>query len=144
MMDPPAAQPAAHRKKMTKQLTGKRDDSSLHAAARAGNLVAVREILDQTGEEDLAGLMIKQNAAGETALYVAAEYGYYQLVKDMIHYYDLVAAGIKARNGYDALHIAAKQGDLGKFMFVIQSNLSNNGVVCPDVLVKCCCREHMI
>ncbi|KAF3620311.1 Ankyrin repeat-containing protein [Capsicum annuum] len=122
MMDPPAAQPAAHRKKMTKQLTGKRDDSSLHAAARAGNLVAVREILDQTGEEDLAGLMIKQNAAGETALYVAAEYGYYQLVKDMIHYYDLVAAGIKARNGYDALHIAAKQGDLDMVKVLMEAH----------------------
>ncbi|KAK4370417.1 hypothetical protein RND71_009892 [Anisodus tanguticus] len=30
----------------------------------------------------------------------------------MIIYYDLVAAGIKARNGFDALHIGAKQGDL--------------------------------
>ncbi|KAK4351516.1 hypothetical protein RND71_030844 [Anisodus tanguticus] len=115
-------EPVAPRKKMTKQLTGKRDDSSLHAAARAGNLVAIREILDQTGEEDLAELMIKQNSAGETALYVAAEYGYYQLVREMIHYYDLVAAGIKARNGYDALHIAAKQGDLDMVKVLMEAH----------------------
>ncbi|XP_006366327.1 ankyrin repeat-containing protein At5g02620-like [Solanum tuberosum] len=122
MMDPPAARPVAPRKKMTKQLTGKRDDSSLHAAARSGNLVAIREILDETGEEDLAEMMIKQNSAGETALYVAAEYGYYQLVRDMIHYYDLVAAGIKARNGYDALHIAAKQGDLDMVKVLMEAH----------------------
>ncbi|XP_060174314.1 ankyrin repeat-containing protein At5g02620-like [Lycium barbarum] len=122
MMEAPAAKLVAPRKKMTKQLTGKRDDSSLHAAARAGNLVAIREILDQTGEEDLAELMIKQNSAGETALYVAAEYGYYQLVREMIHYYDLVAAGIKARNGYDALHIAAKQGDLDMVKLLMEAH----------------------
>ncbi|TMW88041.1 hypothetical protein EJD97_019108 [Solanum chilense] len=122
MMDPQAAKPVAPRKKMTKQLTGKRDDSSLHAAARSGNLVAIREILDETGEEDLAEMLIKQNSAGETALYVAAEYGYYQLVRDMIHYYDLVAAGIKARNGYDALHIAAKQGDLDMVKVLMEAH----------------------
>ncbi|CAN4101823.1 unnamed protein product [Withania somnifera] len=121
-MEPPEAPLVAPRKKMTKQLTGKRNDSSLHAAARAGNLVAIREILDKTREEDLAELMIKQNSAGETALYVAAEYGYYQLVRDMIHYYDLVAAGIKARNGYDALHIAAKQGDLDMVKILMEAH----------------------
>ncbi|XP_016468402.1 ankyrin repeat-containing protein At5g02620-like [Nicotiana tabacum] len=111
-MEAPTPKSVAPRKKIAKQLTGKRDDSSMHAAARAGNIVAIREILEKTEEEELAELIIKQNSAGETALYVAAEYGYYQSVREMIHYYDLVAAGIKARNGYDALHIAAKQGDL--------------------------------
>ncbi|KAF3660514.1 ankyrin repeat-containing protein [Capsicum chacoense] len=99
-------------KTMKKQLTGKREDTVLHKLARAGNLVEVRGIIDNTGEEELAELLVKQNSAGETPLYVAAEYGYCELVKEMIKYYDLVAAGIKARNGFDALHIAAKQGDL--------------------------------
>lgn len=58
-------------------------------------------------------LLGKQNQSGETALYVAAEYGYVDLVREMIKYYDLADAGIKARNGFDAFHIAAKQGDLG-------------------------------
>ncbi|CAI9105279.1 OLC1v1004170C1 [Oldenlandia corymbosa var. corymbosa] len=100
------------RKKMTKQLTGKRDDTALHSAARAGNSKAVWEILGESTEEELIELLAKQNSAGETALYVAAEYGYVDLVRELIKYYDLVAASIKARNGFDALHIAAKQGDL--------------------------------
>lgn len=98
---------------MTKQLTGKRDDSALHSAARAGNLMAVRDIIDDATEEELIELLSKENWAGETALYVAAEYGYYELVRELIQFYDLASAGIKAKNGFDALHIAAKQGDLG-------------------------------
>lgn len=109
--------PVTPRKKMTKQLTGKRDDSALHSAARAGNLMAVREIIDDATEEELIELLSKENWAGETALYVAAEYGYYELVRELIQFYDLAAAGIKAKNGFDALHIAAKQGDLGWFFF---------------------------
>lgn len=101
------------RKKMTKQLTGKRDDTPLHTAARAGQLGVITEILNGAGgEEELAELLLKQNQAGETALFVAAEYGYVDVVREMIKYYDLGAASIKARNGFDALHIAAKQGDL--------------------------------
>ncbi|KAL5764247.1 hypothetical protein ACOSP7_016603 [Xanthoceras sorbifolium] len=100
------------RKKMTKQLTGKRDDTALHASVRAGNLAAVTEILTGTEENELKELLAKQNQSGETALYVAAEYGYVDLIREMINYYDLADAGIKARNGFDAFHIAAKQGDL--------------------------------
>ncbi|PPD83956.1 hypothetical protein GOBAR_DD19109 [Gossypium barbadense] len=115
MERPTTEQPSvpARRKKMTKQLTGKRDDTALHSAARAGNLAAVKEILTGIEEDALKEQLAKQNQSGETALYVAAEYGYVDLVKEMINYYDLVNAGIKARNGFDALHIAAKQGDLG-------------------------------
>lgn len=101
------------RKKITKQLTGKRDDSPLHTAARSGNIAAVKEILTNTEESELNELLAKQNQAGETALYVAAEYGYLELVSEMIKYYDLANAGTKARNGFDAFLIAAKQGDLG-------------------------------
>lgn len=126
-MEERAEQPAiAPRKKMTKQLTGKRDDTALHSAARAGNLEAVWEIIHQSSEEELIELLSKQNSAGETALYVAVEYGYVELVKELIKYYDLVAAGIKARNGFDALHIAAKQGDLDivKVLMEAHSELS--------------------
>ncbi|KAF6166463.1 hypothetical protein GIB67_038200 [Kingdonia uniflora] len=108
-MELPARQP---RKKMTKQLTGKRDDTPLHSAARAGNLDEIKETLLGTEEEGLKEVLSKQNQSGETGLYVAAEYGYVDLVRELIKYYDIVSAGIKARNGYDAFHIAAKQGDL--------------------------------
>lgn len=110
--------PAGHhyqslpRKKMTKQLTGKRDDTPLHSAARAGQLEVVARTLSSAGEEELLELLSKQNQSGETALYVAAEYGYVDVVREMIQYHDLSTASIKARNGYDAFHIAAKQGDL--------------------------------
>ncbi|KAK4440819.1 E3 UFM1-protein ligase 1 [Sesamum alatum] len=104
--------PTTPRKKMTKQLTGKRDDTELHSAARAGNIIAIRAAINGAGEEELMEVLTKQNSAGETPLYVAAEYGYYEVVREMIHHYDMAAAGIKARNGFDALHIAAKQGDL--------------------------------
>ncbi|KAJ0480789.1 putative ankyrin repeat-containing domain, PGG domain, ankyrin repeat-containing domain superfamily [Helianthus annuus] len=44
----------------------------------------------------------------------------------MMKYYDLEAAGIKAKNGFDAFHIAAKQGDLEilKVLMESQSELS--------------------
>lgn len=109
---PPAGQPSLPRKKMTKQLTGKRDDTPLHSAARSGNMAVVKDILENTGEEELKELLAKQNSSAETPLYVASEYGYVDLVREMIQYYDLADAGIKARNGFDAFHIAAKQGDL--------------------------------
>jgi ankyrin repeat protein len=114
---PQAGQPSLPRKKMTKQLTGKRDDTPLHTSARGGNLAAVTEVFSSTGDAELKELLEKQNQAGETALYVAAEYGYVDLVREMIKYYDLADASIKARNGFDAFHIAAKQGDLGMYSF---------------------------
>ena len=64
-------QPNMPQKKMTKQLTGKRDDTKLHAAARAGNFSEVMEILNGTEEQQLKELLIKQNQAGETALYLS-------------------------------------------------------------------------
>lgn len=98
---------------MAKQLTGKREDTALHSAARAGQIAAIKEIIDDANEEEVIELLSKQNSAGETPLYVAAEYGYVELVRELIKHYCLVDAGIKAKNGFDALHIAAKQGDLG-------------------------------
>lgn len=101
------------KKKMTKQLTGKREDTLLHSAVRRGNKDEVVEILTRTREDELNELLGKQNQSGETALYVAAEYGDVEIVKEMIKRYDLPLVEIKARNGFDAFHIAAKQGDLG-------------------------------
>ncbi|KAG6436184.1 hypothetical protein SASPL_101069 [Salvia splendens] len=115
--------PANPRKKMVKQLTGKREDTALHSAARAGQIVAIRSIIDGTeGEEELSALLSKQNSAGETPLFVAAEYGYLEVVREIISHYSLADAGIKAKNGFDALHIAAKQGDLGVVKVLMESH----------------------
>ncbi|GLT77879.1 hypothetical protein SLA2020_494340 [Shorea laevis] len=97
---------------MAKQLTGKRDDTPLHSAVRAGNLETVLEIITGSEDAELKDLLSKQNQSGETALYVASECGYADLVKQMIKFHDVDLAGIKARNGYDAFHIASKQGDM--------------------------------
>ncbi|XP_010541367.1 PREDICTED: ankyrin repeat-containing protein At5g02620-like [Tarenaya hassleriana] len=107
---------ASVRKKMAKQLTGKREDSPLHSAVRRGDLTAVKEILSETGEDEdrLRELLQKQNQSGETALYAAAEYGDSDVVGELIKHYDLADAETKARNGFDPFHIAAKQGELGK------------------------------
>lgn len=111
------------KKKMTKQLTGKREDTRLHSAVRRGNKVEVVEILTKTREPELSELLGKQNQSGETALYVAAEYGDVEIVKEMIDCYDLALVEIKARNGFDAFHIAAKQGDLGTCKTLARSPL---------------------
>lgn len=103
------------KKKMAKQLTGKREDTQLHSAVRRGNKDEVVEILTKAREPELNELLGKQNQSGETALYVAAEYGDVEIVKEMIKRYDLSLVEIKARNGFDAFHIAAKQGDLGTY-----------------------------
>ncbi|CAN6301330.1 unnamed protein product [Urochloa humidicola] len=118
-MDSPRA--ATRRKKMTKQLTGKRDDTALHAAARAGQVASTREMLSGKDAEELAALLSRQNQAGETPLFVAAEYGYVDLVAELIKYHDVATASIKARNGYDALHIAAKQGDVDVVRELLQA-----------------------
>uniref|UniRef100_A0A6N2MTF6 PGG domain-containing protein n=1 Tax=Salix viminalis TaxID=40686 RepID=A0A6N2MTF6_SALVM len=113
-METPARQQVSRQKKMTKQLTGKRDDTPFHAAARAGDLKLVKEMIaENLGEPaELTAMMSKQNQSGETALYVASECSHVDVVKEMIKYYDTGMASLKARNGCDAFHIAAKQGDL--------------------------------
>ncbi|KAK7261434.1 hypothetical protein RIF29_27744 [Crotalaria pallida] len=114
--------PATPRKKMTKQLTGKKDDNTLHSAARAGNLAVFKDTVANSEGDELRELLVRQNQDGETALYVAAEYGYVDVVREMIQYYDLADAGIKARNGFDALHIAAKQGDLDVLKILMEAH----------------------
>ncbi|XP_031257799.1 ankyrin repeat-containing protein At5g02620-like [Pistacia vera] len=113
LMEPPSGQQQSFsRKKMTKQLTAKRDDTPLQALVRAGSLELVLEMISSSGDLELKELLSKQNQSGETTLYVAAEYGCADLVKEMMKYHDIGLAGSKAKNGYDAFHIAAKQGNL--------------------------------
>ncbi|XP_027350144.1 ankyrin repeat-containing protein At5g02620-like [Abrus precatorius] len=97
---------------MKKQLTGIRGDSPLQSAVRAGNLELVLEIISENGDKELKELLSKNNNSGETALYVAAENGHLDIVKELIRYHDIGLTSIKARNGFDAFHIAAKNGHL--------------------------------
>jgi ankyrin repeat protein len=58
-------------------------------------------------------LSARQNQDGETALYVSAEKGHVEVVREILKACDVHSAGIKANNSFDAFHIAAKQGHLG-------------------------------
>jgi ankyrin repeat protein len=62
----------------------------------------------------VAEMAAKQNQDGETPLYVAAEKGHAEVVREILKVSDVQTAGIKASNSFDAFHIAAKQGHLGK------------------------------
>lgn len=98
---------------MKKQLTGLRGDSPLQSAIRDGNLELVMEIISQSQkDEELKELLSRTNNSGETALYVAAENGHLDIVKELIRYHDIGLASLKARNGFDAFHVAAKNGNL--------------------------------
>ncbi|XP_078441053.1 ankyrin repeat-containing protein At5g02620-like isoform X2 [Wolffia australiana] len=88
----------------------KRGDSPLHLACRSGDLLQVREILfngEQSG--NLRGLISGQNIEGETPIYVAAETGQVELVRELLKHSDVQSASIKAKNGFDAFHIAVKE-----------------------------------
>lgn len=113
IMESASGQQSFSMKKMTKQSTRKRDDTRLHSAVREADLDLVLGIISGCEDAELKDLLSKQNQSGETALYVAAELSHVDLVKELIKYYDSSLAGIKAKNGLDAFHIAAKQGNLG-------------------------------
>ncbi|CAL9181883.1 unnamed protein product [Musa hybrid cultivar] len=100
------------KERKNKESPGKRGDLELHLAARAGNAVRVHKILSECSETQLKDLLFKQNQDGETALYIAAEKGYVEAVREILKVSDIQSAGIKANNNYDSFHIAAKQGHL--------------------------------
>lgn len=105
-----------NKKTMTKQITARRDDTPLHTAVREGKTEIVLEMI---GEYDgdgvkLKDLLAEQNQSGETALYVAAESGHTDMVKILMKHSDSVLAATKAKNGFDAFHIAAKNGNLSE------------------------------
>lgn len=105
-------------RKKTKESPGKRGDSPLHLAARAGNVVRVKEILQNSNDKNESNsLLSKQNLEGETPLYAAAENGHDFVVAEMLKYLDLETSFMAARNGYDAFHVAAKHGHLSKNLY---------------------------
>ncbi|KAG5589724.1 hypothetical protein H5410_040238, partial [Solanum commersonii] len=100
-------------KKRDKESPGKRGDSPLHLAARAGNLGKVKEIVQKfENSKEIKELLSLQNQQGETALYIAAENGHTLVVVEILKHLDLQVASLVANNGYDAFHVAAKQGHL--------------------------------
>jgi ankyrin repeat protein len=123
---------AAGHKKHDKQLTGRHKDSELHFAAQRGDLDAVRKIIAEidtqmtsTSEEFHgevpeiragagAAVVNEPNEVGETALFIAAERGYTDIVVELLKHSDKESLARKNMSGLDALHVAAKEGHRGQ------------------------------
>lgn len=101
------------KERKSKESPGKKGDTQLHLAARAGNLIGVQKIISDTDENELNDLVSKQNQDGETALYVASERGFVGVVGEILRVSDPQSAAIKANNSFDAFHVAAKNGHFG-------------------------------
>ncbi|KAL6907655.1 hypothetical protein ACP4OV_002694 [Aristida adscensionis] len=115
---------AAGRKKYVKQVTGRHNDTELHLAAQRGDLDAVRQIIAEidaqmtgTGEdfdsevaEIRAAIVNEPNEVGETALLIAAEKGFRDIVVELLEHSDKESLTRKNKTGFDALHVAAKEG----------------------------------
>ncbi|XP_073299565.1 ankyrin repeat-containing protein At5g02620-like [Primulina huaijiensis] len=101
-------------RKKNKDSPGKRGDSPLHLAARAGNLGRVKEIIQKFDNinNGVTDLLSNQNQEGETPLYVSAENGHVSVVGELLSYSNVEVASLAASNGYDPFHVAAKQGHL--------------------------------
>ncbi|KAI4965502.1 hypothetical protein ZWY2020_051680 [Hordeum vulgare] len=105
----------------SKDSPGKRGDTPLHLAARAGNVSNVQRILAEPGRELAGELAARPNQDWETALYVAADKGHTEVVREILKVSDMQTAGIKASNSFDAFHIAAKQGHLDVLKELLQA-----------------------
>ncbi|KAJ0909219.1 putative ankyrin repeat-containing domain, PGG domain, ankyrin repeat-containing domain superfamily [Helianthus annuus] len=116
----------AGKKKYVKQVTGRHNDTELHLAAQRGDLAAVKQILDDIDSQMVGSLsgadfdaevaeirvsvVNEVNELGETALYMAAEKGHLEVVKELLKYSDKETIMRRSRSEFDALHIAASQG----------------------------------
>ncbi|KVH90590.1 Ankyrin repeat-containing protein [Cynara cardunculus var. scolymus] len=114
------------RKKYVKQVTGKHNDTELHLAAQRGDVMAVKQIIDEINEQMLrttkgeefdvevaeirASVVNDVNDLGETALFTAAERGHIEVVKELLPYTTEEGVALKNRSGFDPLHIAAREG----------------------------------
>ncbi|KAK9123607.1 hypothetical protein Sjap_013209 [Stephania japonica] len=117
------------RKKYVKQVTGRHNDTELHLAAGRGDLITVKRILRDVDKQlvpDAVGgcefnaevaairsaMANEVNELEETALFVAADKGHIDVVKELLKYSDKGSVSRKNRCGIDALHVAASQGFL--------------------------------
>uniref|UniRef100_A0A0C9QTX4 TSA: Wollemia nobilis Ref_Wollemi_Transcript_9892_2283 transcribed RNA sequence n=1 Tax=Wollemia nobilis TaxID=56998 RepID=A0A0C9QTX4_9CONI len=119
------------KKQYVKQVTGRHNDTELHLAVKKGDLEAVKQLLagvnlknglqspqaDQI-EIDIeigeirSSLVNEVNELAETPLYIAAEQGHLDVLKELLKFARPETLMRKNRTGYDALHIAAKQGHI--------------------------------
>ncbi|RWW31326.1 hypothetical protein GW17_00004045 [Ensete ventricosum] len=124
----------SRKKKYVKQVTGRHNDTELHLAAQRGDLAAVRQILGQIEAqvtetaaggavfdtevaEILAAVVNEVNEVAETPLFIAADKGFLDIVVELLKYSDQDSLCRKNRSGFDALHMAAREGHQGEQRF---------------------------
>ncbi|CAN1253529.1 Ankyrin repeat-containing protein At5g02620 [Linum perenne] len=93
-------------RRKSKESPGKRGDSTLHLAARAGNLKILRELLDV-----FPNLAMTTDLSCTTALHTAASQGHIDVVNLLLET-DSNLAKIARNNGKTVLHSAARMGHL--------------------------------
>nr|CAB3478785.1 unnamed protein product [Digitaria exilis] len=110
------------RRRYVRQVTGRHNDTDIHVAARGGDAAALRRALDEAaaavapgeGPEELEAarraVAAEPNEAGETPLVAAAERGHLEVVVELLRHLDTEELAAKNRSGYDALHVAAREG----------------------------------
>ncbi|PKA49026.1 Ankyrin repeat-containing protein [Apostasia shenzhenica] len=134
----------AGKKKYVKQVTGRHNDTELHLAAQRGDLAAVRQILNEinsqmTGAaggsevgtevaEIRAAMVSEVNEVEETALLIAVEKGFLDVVLELLQYSSGETVTRKNRSGYDALHVAAREGHPA----IVQALLEHNPLLCKS------------
>lgn len=119
------------RGRYVRQVTGRHNDTDLHVAARGGTPGAApragrggggrghrggREAL----EEVRRAVAAEPNEAGETPLVAAAERGHLEVVRELLRHLDAEGVAAKNRSGYDALHVAAREGRHGEMTHLEQ------------------------
>jgi ankyrin repeat protein len=114
------------RGRYVRQVTGRHNDTGLHVAARVGDAAALRRALDEAAVVVAAGeageeleavrraVAAEANEAGETPLLAAAERGHLEVVVELLRHLDAEGVAAKNRSGYDALHVAAREGHHGE------------------------------
>lgn len=118
------------KKKYVRQVTGRLNNTELHVAAQRGDLAVVRRILREAveeaeaeGEEEevRAAVVGEVNEAEETAVMVAAEWGFVDVVRELVGYLDRECFVRTNRAGLDALHLAARGGHKGEKLVILSS-----------------------
>ncbi|OAY83930.1 Ankyrin repeat-containing protein [Ananas comosus] len=138
-------QQAGRKKKYVKQVTGRHNDTELHVAARRGDAAAVRRIMEGIGaqvaaaaeegaavEAEAEAAEIREavadetNEVGDTPLIAAAERGHLEVVVELLKYADGEGVSRKNRSGFDAFHMAAREGHAA----IVQEFLNHDPTLC--------------
>ena len=69
----------------------------MHSTARVGKLTVLQNTILEIDETELHELLAKQNQDGETSLYIVVEYGYIDVGREMIQYYDNIILSLIIR-----------------------------------------------